>query len=216
MQAAHGREDGLSTIARRFADYTSLRVKQRVPWWEMVLNWEVPNVYVVLGNGLTAFDVEEQVEGWAERLRRMFLGPARPFTAYVTDRRRDSLAMRLHRPWRWFFPRLDVHDADDAPVAYIESKWAWLQRRYEVGDARGHVVGEIIGPWWRPWTFELHARGRVVGMIQKKWGGFAKELLTDADNFEITFAPDADVRWRALALAAAVLIDVMHFERAKR
>ena len=209
-------ETGLARVAQRFAEYRSLMVKQRVHWWELVLNWEVPNAYVVLGNHLgVAFDVEEQCEGFAARLKMLFLGTARPFTAFVTDRRRDTLAMRLHRPWRWFFPRLDVCDADDQPVAFIESAWSWLQRRYVVGDAAGNVLGEIIGPIWKPWTFELRAGDRVVGVIRKKWGGLVKEAMTDADNFEITFEPDTDPRWRALALAAAVLIDVMHFERAK-
>ena len=51
--------------------------------------------------------------------------------------------------------------------------------------------------------------------MKKKWSGLLKEAFTEADNFEVEFVADIDPRWKALALAAAVLIDVVHFERAK-
>ena len=56
---------------------------------------------------------------------------------------------------------------------------------------------------------------RVIGHVKKKWSGLLKEAFTDADNFEVEFVADIDPRWKAVALAAAVLIDVIHFERAK-
>ncbi len=162
-----------------------------------------------------AFEVEEQGEGFGSLLKRLFLGTARPFTAFVLDMRRDSLAMRLHRRWRWFFPLLDIHDGDDKPVASIEAQWAWFQRRYTIRDAQGIPLGEIVGPFFKPWTFELTVGNQVIGHIKKKWSGFIKEAFTDADNFEVEFGGEVDPKWKALALAAAVLIDVVHFERAK-
>ena len=209
-------ETGLSRVGQRFTDYQTLTVKQRKNWWEVLLNFEQNNRYVVLGNRLgAAFEVVEQGDGFLSLLKRLFLGTARPFTAFVTDMRRDTLAMRLHRRWRWVFPRLDVHDGNDEPVAFIEAQWAWFQRRFTVCDAQGAVMGEIVGPFFKPWTFELTVGGQVIGRIQKKWSGLLKEAFTDADNFEVTFSQDLDPRWKALSLAAAVLIDVAHFERAK-
>lgn len=209
-------ESGLAVLGQRFTDLQTLTVKQRKNWWEMLFAFEAKNRYVVLGNRMgAAFEVEEQGEGFGELLKRLFLGTARPFTAYVTDTRRDSLAMRLHRRWRWFFPFMDVHDGEDHPVASLEAQWAWFQRRYTVRDAQGATLGEIIGPFFKPWTFELTVGGRVIGHIKKKWSGLLKEAFTDADNFEVDFEADVDPRWKALALAAAVLIDVVHFERAK-
>lgn len=210
-------ETGLARVGRRFTDLQTLTVKQRKNWWEVLFNLEENNRYVVLGNHMgAAFEVEEQGDGIKALLKRLFLGTARPFTAFVTDTRRDTLAMRLHRRWRWFFPYLDVHDGADQPVASLESQWAWFQRRYVVRDAQGAELGEIIGPFFKPWTFELTARGQVIGHIKKKWSGFFKEAFTDADNFEVEFVAEVDPRWKALALAAAVLIDVVHFERAKQ
>jgi uncharacterized protein YxjI len=209
-------ETGLARVGQRFADLQTLTVKQRKNWWELLINLEAKNRYVVLGNRMgAAFEVEEQGEGFAALLKRVFLGTARPFTAYVTDARRDTLAMRLHRRWRWFFPYLDVHDGEDNPVASLEAQWAWFQRRYMVRDAQGTVLGEVVGPFFKPWTFELTVGGQVIGHIKKKWSGLFKEAFTDADNFEVEFVAEVDPRWKALALAAAVLIDVVHFERAK-
>lgn len=82
-------------------------------------------------------------------------------------------------------------------------------------DAQGTTPGEIIGPFFKPWTFELTVGSRVIGHAKKKWSGLLKEDFTDADDFEVEFVADIDPRWKALALAAAVLIDVIHFERAK-
>jgi len=209
-------ENGLAMVGQRFTDLQTLTVKQRKNWWEMIFAFEAKNRYVVLGNRMgAAFEVEEQGEGFGALLKRLFLGTARPFTAFVTDARRDSLAMRLHRRWRWFFPFMDVHDGGDQPVASLEAQWAWFQRRYTVRDAQGTTLGEIVGPFFKPWTFELTVGGQVIGHIKKKWSGLLKEAFSDADNFEVEFAADVDPRWKALALAAAVLIDVVHFERAK-
>jgi uncharacterized protein YxjI len=209
-------ENGLAMVGQRFTDLQTLTVKQRKNWWEMIFSFEAKNRYVVLGNRMgAAFEVEEQGEGFGALLKRLFLGTARPFTAFVTDARRDSLAMRLHRRWRWFFPFMDVHDGEDQPVASLEAQWAWFQRRYTVRDAQGTTLGEIVGPFFKPWTFELTVGGQVIGHIKKKWSGLLKEAFSDADNFEVEFAADVDPRWKALSLAAAVLIDVVHFERAK-
>jgi uncharacterized protein YxjI len=209
-------ENGLAMVGQRFTDLQTLTVKQRKNWWEMIFSFEAKNRYVVLGNRMgAAFEVEEQGEGFGALLKRLFLGTARPFTAFVTDARRDSLAMRLHRRWRWFFPFMDVHDGEDQPVASLEAQWAWFQRRYTVRDAQGTTLGEIVGPFFKPWTFELTVGGQVIGHIKKKWSGLLNEAFSDADNFEVEFAADVDPRWKALSLAAAVLIDVVHFERAK-
>ena len=214
--AYRAQDNGLALVGQRFTDLQTLTVKQRKNWWELVFNMDQKNRYVVLGNRMgAAFEVEEQGDGIGALLKRLFLGSARPFTSFVTDVRRGALAMRLHRRWRWFFPLLDVHDGEDKPVASIEAQWAWFQRRYTVRDAQGNTLGEIIGPFFKPWTFELTVGSRVIGHVKKKWSGLLKEAFTEADNFEVEFVADIDPRWKALALAAAVLIDVVHFERAK-
>lgn len=205
---------GLARIAGRFDGLQRLSVKQRRRWLEMLTGFEQANEYNVIGNGMgSAFHVQEQSSGFGELLVRLLLGPLRPFEAHVVDLRRDTLAMRLVRPFRWFFAELEVRDADGATVATIVRRWTIVNTRYEVFDATGACIGEVRGRFFRPWTFDLFEGERPVGRVRKVWSGLVTEALSDADNFEVTFEPDAPARWKPLGLAAAVLLDVTHFER---
>lgn len=51
-----------------------------------------------------------------------------------------------------------------------------------------------------------------VGYIKKIFSGFAKEYLTDADSFVLSFPPDATVEHKMLLLGSVFLIDFMFFE----
>ncbi len=213
-----GRTDAsLDQIATRFSDLNRLTVKQRRSWFEALTGFEQPNTYTVIGNGLgAAFVVSEQTSGLGETLMRLFLGPWRPFTSFVEDTRRGTIAMKLYRPFRWFLPELEVRDADNNLLARIVRRWTWFTTRYEIFDAAGAQLGEIHGPFFRPWTFEVMVGGSRVALVQKKWSGLIKEALTDADNFEVTFDASAAPKWKPLALACAVMIDVAHFERSNK
>lgn len=210
-------EVAIERVARRFDDLNRLTVKQRRSWLEALTGFEQANRYTVLGNGMgAAFVVQEQSAGFVEMLTRLFLGPWRPFESYVEDTRRGTIAMKLRRPFRWFLPVLEVCDPDGNLLARIERRWTWLATRYEIFDASDALIGEIHGPMFRPWTFEVMSNGTRVALVQKKWSGLLKEAFTDADNFEVTFDPGAPPKWKPLALACAVLIDVAHFERSNK
>lgn len=46
----------------------------------------------------------------------------------------------------------------------------------------------------------------MVGRVSKQWSGCVKEVLTDADNYEIQFPLDLDVKLKAVLLGACLLI----------
>ena len=50
------------------------------------------------------------------------------------------------------------------------------------------------------------------GAITKVWGGMAKEIFTDADNFELSFPSKADVNNKATLLGGVFLINQLFFE----
>ena len=210
-------EAAFATVSPRFSDYTRLAVKQRRSWFEAITGFEQPNQYTVLANGGgAAFVVQEQSQGLAEMFMRLFLGPWRPFESHVEDTRRGTIAMRLRRPFRWFLPELVVCDADGNEIARIVKRWTWFASRYEIVDATGLLLGEVNGPFFRPWTFEISDGTKPVAMVRKKWSGLITEAFTDADNFEVTFEEGASPMWKPLSLACAVLIDVVHFERSNK
>lgn len=206
---------GPPPLPSRFEGFQRLTVRQRKRWAEILLSFEMQNQY-------DAFDetqrpvlhVREEGAGIGSFLKRLFLGPYRPFTAVVTDPSGEDLWMRLRRPFRLVFHRLEVLSPDGTLAGAIQRKWSWLRRIYRVEDAAGDVVAELFGPILKPWTFEIRTRGVARGAIRKRWGGLAKELFTDADHFGVELArlePDL----RPLAFAATVLVDVVHFERSK-
>lgn len=51
-----------------------------------------------------------------------------------------------------------------------------------------------------------------IGMIKKTSGDLLKELLTDADNFEVLFPPNASPEEKLLMIGAALMIDYRYFE----
>lgn len=205
-----------SSLAPRFAPLRRLTVRQRKRWTEILLSFELRNKYAVYDqDGRGVLTVEEVDTGLGALLARLLLGPMRPFKAMVSDAASGEPLLLLRRPFRFFFHRLEVVEASSEPIGSIERRFAWVRRLYDISDRRGRVVGQIVGPFFKPWTFELHFGGRRVGSIVKRWSGLTKELFTDADNFGVDLAEVEDADAKVLAFAATVLVDVVHFERAK-
>jgi uncharacterized protein YxjI len=202
-------------LAPAFAGFQRLTVRQRKRWVEILLSLEARNQYDVLDQTQRpVLHVREEGSGLLAFLKRVLLGPSRPFTATVTDPAQGAVWMRLRRPFRFLFHRLEVQAADGSPAGAIEKRWSWVRRIYQVEDAQGRVVAELFGPVLRPWTFEIRVRGQPRGAIRKRWSGLGKEVFTDADDFGVelgSLEPDL----RVLAFAATVLLDVVHFERSK-
>jgi uncharacterized protein YxjI len=199
-----------------FVGHRRLAVRQRRRWLELLINWEQKNSYAVYDEeGNHTLQVKEEGSGLLNILKRLFLRTARPFDAVVYDNPIPKPLLKLRRPFRWFFHRLEVSAADGTPIGAIERRWSWIRRIYSVHDASGAQVATLFGPFFRPWTFEIQVNGEARGLLQKKWGGLTSELLTDADNFVLDIERVSDPKIRLLAFAATVLIDVVHFERSK-
>ncbi len=199
-----------------FQGYQRLSVRQRKRWMEILLSFEMKNSYDVHNeSGMPVFRVRELGNGFLSLLKRIFLGPVRPFAAEVIDLATEKILFLLRRPFRFFFHRLEVRTGGGEFWGAIERRWSWLRRLYDVQDANGRVVAQLFGPILKPWTFEIQVDGVTAGTIRKRWSGLGKEMFTDADNFGVDLSGLSDPRLKALAFAATVLIDMVHFERAK-
>lgn len=203
-------------IATRFARYQRLTVRQKKRWIEILLAWEAKNRYDVFDEqGLPALRVEETGRGFGELLKRLFLGPLRPFSSIVSDQQSDEVLLQLRRPFRFIFHRLEIRSGTGELVGAIQRRWSWIRRIYTIEDASGQPIAQLFGPILKPWTFEVRVNERVIGTVRKRWSGLLKEMFTDADNFGIELGQIEDPTLKALAFAATVLVDVVHFERAK-
>jgi uncharacterized protein YxjI len=203
-----------TALARRFDAYERLSVRQKKRWLEILLSFEFKNAYDVYHHDEAVLRAQEVGDGPGAFLRRALLGPMRPFEVEVSDPRTGEVVLRLRRRFRFIFHRLEVYSGDGALLGAVERRWSWLRRIYAVLGPDGGQRAELFGPILRPWTFEVRAGGATRGAIQKRWSGMAKELFTDADNFAVTLG-DLDAELRPLVFAATVLVDVVHFERAK-
>ncbi|MCC6752286.1 MAG: scramblase [Deltaproteobacteria bacterium] len=209
-------KSGPQQLATRFAAYQKLTVRQRKRWSEILFSLEMKNSYDVFDDhGVAVLRVRELGEGVGSLLRRLLLGPFRPFSAQVSDLGTEEVVLELKRPFRFVFHRLEVRAADGELLGAIQKRWSWVRRIYDLQDAQGQVVGQLFGPVWKPWTFEIRQGNEVQGVICKRWSGLLKEAFSDADNFGVDLANLSDPSLKTLAFAATVLVDVVHFERAK-
>jgi uncharacterized protein YxjI len=207
---------GARDVAARFDGYQRLTVRQRKKWLEILLSFEMKNSYEVYDQTQTpVLRVQEEGKGFVSLIKRLFLGPFRPFEATVVDFSSGQPILRLTRPFRFIFHRLEVRTPMGEKIGAIQRRWSWLRRIYVIEDAYGHVGADLFGPILKPWTFEVRVNQQLCGMIQKRWSGLLKEAFTDADNFGVDLAAVEDANMKALTFAATVLIDVVHFERSK-
>ncbi len=97
-----------------------------------------------------------------------------------------------------------------------------LRSRIDVCGTTGNLLLAISGSFLKffsftPWVFEARQHGKLVAAIRKHWSGWFQELFTKADNFTIDFEPGlTDPRLRKLLVAAALIIDLLNFEKKDR
>ena len=186
----------------------TLVVSQKKEWGEILSGFETKNRYVVLSEmGNELYYAAEK----SSFLLRMFLKALRPFEIIVA-RTDGSTVLKLERPFRFYFHKMDVRDAPGKLLGTIEREFSLLRRLYRITNSMGMEICRLYGPLLHPWTFEIRENDRQVGKITKKWSGLAKEFFTDADNFAIEMPPGKDVETKSVLLGAVFLIDFVHFE----
>ena len=198
------------------ASVETLVVSQKKEWGEILSGFETRNRYVILSEvgDERYFAAEEK----GSLLLRLFLKAFRPFTIVVT-RTDGGVVLRLERPFRFYFHKIDVRDAQGKLLGTIEREFSVLRRLYRVSDATGNATCQLYGPLLRPWTFQIRERlggiERESGKISKKWSGVLKEAFTAADNFAVQMPPGKSVEAKSVLLGAVFLIDFIHFERSR-
>jgi uncharacterized protein YxjI len=126
----------------------------------------------------------------------------------------ESLVFTIHRPFSMWRARVEVYDAEDELVGYFKSKVFSWTGGFWVYDKNDNQFAEVKGNWVG-WDFKfLTPDGRELGIITKKWAGFAKELFTSADNYIVVIddsLADQPIA-KMLLLAAALAIDIVFHE----
>jgi hypothetical protein len=218
----------LSTIDNVF-------VKQKVELMQMFTNIETNNKYEIQnGAGQQVYFAAEQT-GCCQR---QICGSYRAFTITILDNQGVKV-MELTRPLRcnnaWqFFPfcflpinccclqEMQVTDGEGTLMGTVKRNWSLCRPYFDVRDEKDDTILQVTGPFfvWSCCGSDVHfpvtqkegGNEKEVGMIAKKWSGFAKEVYTNADNYSCQFPLEMPVNHKGLLIATALLIDFMYFE----
>ncbi|OXA52349.1 phospholipid scramblase 1 isoform X2 [Folsomia candida] len=204
-------------------------VKQKIELLEAIVGCETRNRYVIMNDqGEELFKAEEE----SDCCTRQCCGPLRPFELTIRDAN-DQDVITFSRPLACglcCFPCCLQSIAVYAPLGQlagtVEQEWTWWTPKFTVKNWDGVDIFKIVGPCctlacFSDVEFQIFSSKMEndetistdeIGRISKKWGGLAREMLTDADNFGISFPVDLDVRLKAVLLGALFLIDFMYFE----
>ena len=189
-----------------------LIVRQKFEIAEM-LGIETRNKYQVVDqdNQPVAF-VAEQKKGFLALLLRQWIGHWGKLEFYVFNSLRQKV-LRVHQPFRFFWQRLEVHDANGVFLGAIQQRFSFFIKRFDIEDSQGQVLMDVSSRFFRQWAFSFRRGEEQVVSIRKKWDGILTEIFTDKDSFVIEFA-DGEISEaeRNLVLCAALFIDLRYYE----
>uniref|UniRef100_A0A336LHY0 CSON014425 protein n=1 Tax=Culicoides sonorensis TaxID=179676 RepID=A0A336LHY0_CULSO len=199
-----------------------LLVEQNVEKLETLTGFETNNKYTIktLQDKTIFFAVEEN-----DCFTRNCFGHVRPFEMRIFDNNGDrkNEVIHLSRPLRCseccfpgFLQKLEVRSPSPSPsrelFGTVEQIWSISHITFNINDASGDPVLKIQRPYFfmeccSDVDFEVKSmKNEPMGKVTKQWSGIAQESLTKADNFEIKFPMDLDVKIKAVLLGACFLI----------
>jgi hypothetical protein len=207
-------EFDLSIFAEKLKTVSSVKIVQRRELAEF-FGFETRNKYEIrLPDDQPIGFAAEQNKGFLGFLARQMLGHWRSFEIHIYDVNRQ-LQVTARHPFRIWFQRLEIfHEPGDRLIGALQQRFSILYKKFDIENEQGQVVMSVASPLWRIWTFEFKWMERVRATIRKKWSGFFREALLDADRFEIEFNdPSLKSDERSLLVAAAIFVDLQYFER---
>ena len=193
-----------------------IKIRQEKEWTEILTRFETRNRYSIRDEEDREIGkAAEEEGGLGATIARNFLGPARSCRLHVFDVAGREMGL-AEKPFRFYFWELEC-SAGGRPIGRIRRVFHVLGRRFLIEDPQGRTLFEIKSPFLHPWTFEVHAAGREVARISKRWSGAMKEIFTDADDFGIEILDrDAPEELLELLLFATFLVDFTCFEKSRR
>lgn len=186
----------------------SLRIEQRIEGLEMFTGIEGANRYDVLGpDGQIIAHAAESTGG----MHRVLLGSSRLESIELRNAAGEPV-LSLKRSWGFPFSTHHITNAASEPLFQIKQRFVFLSRKYAIwGEGSPDI--RIKGPMFRTWTFWVHEGDQRIGKITKRFSGIGREIMTDADKFDIEFtAPVAHQEQRMRMLVMAFVVDMKYFE----
>lgn len=191
----------------------SIVVQQKVEDLELLTGFEGRNAYsMATPDGREMGQAKESDTGVTGTFVRSILGNRRPFIMWINVHKTNEI-VTLQRRFDFIFSKVDVSENDE-PIGTVQQRFGILNRKYDLVSFFAQRELSVVGPLFKPWTFNVVSGDRQVGSIKKQWSGLLKEAFTKSDNFLVSFDdPKLTATERKLILAAAIAIDIDYFEK---
>lgn len=200
-----------------------LVVKQSIELFEMFTDFETSNKYKVRNS--MGQDVYNAVEE-SDFCSRQCCGPNRSFKIHIKDAAKRDVII-AERPFvctvlpcfsSCRFEMTVKSPMNDEVLGYIRQNFYCCHPNFSVLDANMTEIFKVEGPCIQcgcsDKVFEIQdLNGTKCGAVTKKWSGILKEAYTDADNFNVSFPIDLDVKLKATLLSLVFMIDFMFYEQ---
>ena len=127
----------------RLVSMSGLVVSQQKEWGEILTGFEAKNKYAI--SDLSGNRLYLAAESGGSILLRWFLKALRPFTIAVLTEDGQTV-LRVTRPFRLYFHRAEVIDAQGRSLGVIQRRFSLLRRIYSVLGTSGQEVFQLFGP----------------------------------------------------------------------
>lgn len=181
-----------------------------------LIGFETRNKYEISDSTSQIGFAAEQNKGIWGFIGRQFFGHWRTFEVAVFNNQKE-IVLRCHHPFRFLFQRFEVESAEGRPLGFLQQRFAFFRKRFDLHFYDSQEVMEMNSPFWKFWTFPVFSRNQEVALIEKRWSGTFDEIFMDSDKFRIVFkSPSLTNEQKLVILAAALFTDLQYFERKAR
>ncbi|KAI8056254.1 Scramblase [Syncephalis plumigaleata] len=208
----------------------ALVIRRQLEPLNLFLGFEQANRYTIEDDqGRPVAYLAEEETTFSSAIARQLLRTHRPFKAVIMDNE-GHVILKLQRPWTWINTHINVMDAQDNLIGQVIQQWHLWRRRYEL-FIRDHDQFAQVDAGFLAWRFELmDEQGKIMACVDRRFGGFAREIFTDTGQYALLFHPDYLTTYeghatdqvsfmpltgdqRAVVLACAIGIDFDYFSR---
>ncbi|KAJ3388147.1 hypothetical protein HDU84_000227 [Entophlyctis sp. JEL0112] len=198
--------------------HAGLMVGRQLEMMNVLIGYEQANKYAITDhNGSNVGFIAEEEQSFVGTILRQVMGTRRSFNAVVLDSQ-GEIVLRISRPVKWFLnSEITVTDKDGKLIGSVQQNWHFIRRKYDLFVQQKQFA--IIDSPFLSWNFAIEDEdGGVLSVVNRSFGGFARELFTDTGVYAIhldILPPSRPVSLdeRAVILACAINVDIDYFSQ---
>ncbi len=186
-------------------------VRERVAFMKLADRYDI----VDPESGRIVAYAKETISTGLKLFRLLFGKSLFPTTIILFDEESGQALYRLVKSFSFIRSRVSVQDAGGREIGYFVSRFFSIGGRLDVFSSNGKKMADLKGNW-TGWEFAFASGSGVeLGRVSRRWGGFARELFTSADDYLVLVREDLrnDTDLSALILMAALAVDVIYKEK---